>query len=247
MTDQLSKAKLLTLVEKLNLDSRRKDDYLVMIAHEIRNPLAPIQLAIDLLTKDPKRNNAEELLGLLNRQTQHLRRLTTDLIEAIRVNDGRVRVEVDKCDLVQIVGRILKDNQGSLEKVGLALVIDLPTVPVYAMVDSMRIAQVLGNILDNAAKFTPRGGAVFVDMQSSNGLCTLNLRDTGIGMTPEILDTLFEYYTQGDMSSTRPNRGLGLGMSIARTLVQDHGGTLTASSEGSQRGSIFTITLPTVE
>ncbi len=233
-------------IEELTRADRRKDEFLALLAHELRNPLVPIRNAAQILRllapPDPPLSQAREMI---DRQVGHMARLIDELLDVSRIARGKILLRKERLDLAALVLANLKDHQSILEANGLTLELHLPAAPLWMMGDPTRLAQILNNVLHNANKFTDRGGRVTVQMETEREkAAVLRVRDTGIGMTPEMLARLFEPYSQADRSLTRSRGGLGLGLALVKGLVELHGGSVSAASDGLGHGSEFIIRLP---
>ncbi len=188
----------------------------------------------------------EGTAALMERQVRHLTRIVDDLLEVARLSRGRTALRRERLDLARLVRQSVEDRRGLLESAGLTLEVTVPGTPVWVQADPTRMNQVLGNLLDNAHKFTPSGGSVAVKLSAEADEAVLRISDTGIGIGPEMLPRVFEVFSQADRSLDRDRGGLGLGLSVARGLMEMHGGTIEAESEGIGRGATFTLRLPTV-
>lgn len=222
---------------------RRKDEFLSMLAHELRNPLAPIRLALELLRgPDPARlARAREVIG---RQVEHLTRLVDDLLEVSRITRGKIRLEVRELDVADVVARALETARPLLESKRHELKLSLPEGPLPLRADPVRLAQVLSNLLNNAAKYTPPNGRIEVAAERHEGQVLLRVRDSGVGIPGPMLERVFDLFVQADRSLDRSDGGLGIGLTLARRLVEMHGGTIRAESEGPGAGSEFVVRLP---
>ncbi|HEX4607966.1 MAG TPA: response regulator [Urbifossiella sp.] len=224
---------------------RRKDEFLAMLAHELRNPLAPIRTAVEVFrlrdAADPALRRAREIV---DRQVAHMGRLIDDLLDVSRIARGKVTLKTERCDLARVVRDMADDYRGTLEAGGLVLDLRLPADPVWVCGDRTRLGQVVGNMLHNARKFTDPGGRVVVEVAADPGAAVVTVRDTGIGMDADTLRHVFEPFSQADRSLDRSRGGLGLGLALARGLVELHGGTVRAESDGLGTGSVFTTRLP---
>jgi signal transduction histidine kinase len=224
---------------------RRKDEFLAMLAHELRNPLAPISAGAQLLQSGHATDAAvQRTAGIIVRQVHHMTRLVDDLLDVSRVTRGlvtlmRVPLDVSKivADAVEQAEPLLKSRQHRFD-------VELPPTPLVVMGDQKRLVQVLVNVLNNAAKYTPPGGAVKLAVRADGSNVKLIISDNGIGMSPELRSRVFELFAQADRNSDRSQGGLGLGLALVKSLVELHGGAVTVASEGEQKGSTFTITLP---
>jgi len=225
--------------------NRSKDEFIAMLAHELRTPLAPIRMAMHTLRRAAEHDpDVRRATDVVERQSGRLARLLDDLLDAARLARGKVALALQATTLQSVVGEALEATRELMEARGHALTVSLPEAPVWLHVDPMRLAQAVGNVLNNAAKYTEPGGAIAVGAEAAGGHAVLRVRDTGIGLAPEALDRIFDLFSQGDGAATCPERGLGVGLTLARTLVQLHGGTLTGASDGPGRGSEFVVRLP---
>ena len=229
--------------EELREQDRRKAMFLSVLSHELRNPLAPIRASLSVLERAPPGGEkARRALAIMDRQVTHLTRLVEDLLDHTRVTSGKVRVQSTRLDLALLVRRTCDDHRAELA--GRDFRVQLPEGPIWIQGDATRLAQVLGNLLQNAAKFTPEMAKVTVSLACAGGRAVLQVADTGIGIDAQTLSRLFEPFEQADRSLDRSRGGLGLGLALARTLVEMHGGDVSARSEGPGRGACFTIRLP---
>ena len=231
-------------LEALQDADRRKDEFLAMLAHELRNPLAPIRNAVEILRLSGDREVRDRARDLVGRQVEHLARLVDDLLEVSRITRGKVMLQKRPVRLAGIVrsavetARPLLDSQRHEVVVG-----DLPE-DVWIEVDAVRMSQVLGNLLHNAAKFTPAGGRITLAAAVREDGLDITVEDNGVGIPADVLPGIFELFAQADRSLDRSQGGLGIGLSLVRGLVEMHGGKVTAESEGAGRGSRFTVRLP---
>ncbi len=233
---------LIERAEKLEEANRRKNTFLAMLAHELRNPLAPITNAVQLLKLDP--SLANEAHRILDRQTRHLNRLVNDLLEVSRITQGKVSVNREPLDIASLVRMQCTDSMSQFEKKGIGLNLAVPEKPVRVMADGTRITQVLDNLLNNACKYTPVGGQVTVSLSLRNRKVWITIEDTGTGIERGLMENLFTAFTQGDQSLDRKEGGLGLGLALSKGIVDLHGGRIFAESAGRGRGSKFTVVLP---
>ena len=224
---------------------RRKDEFLGMLSHELRNPLAPIRNALYILehadATGPQARRAKEVA---NRQILHLARLVDDLLDVTRIARGKIRLHFEDLDLAALVRRTGDDHRAGMRERGLAFEVHGPTHGILVHGDETRLAQVLGNLLHNAAKFTPAGGRVALSVGADEERVVVHVRDSGAGIEPEILQQVFEPFVQGQQTLARSEGGLGLGLSLVKGLVALHGGTVQVVSEGAGRGTDFEFTLP---
>ncbi|HTC45287.1 MAG TPA: response regulator [Steroidobacteraceae bacterium] len=224
---------------------RHKDEFLAMLAHELRNPLAPIRNAVHLMKmkafEDPQLKLSRDII---ERQLIQLSRLVDDLLDVSRITRGKINLARRRVELHELVARAVETVNPVIESRGHTLDIELPkrTLAIYG--DPMRLTQALGNVLGNAAKYTDGGGRIALRAQRRHRDVEISVRDTGIGISPEVLPCIFDLFTQVDQRSGRPQGGLGIGLALVRQLVEMHGGSVTAASEGPGKGSEFVIRLP---
>ncbi|HKH44273.1 MAG TPA: ATP-binding protein [Thermoanaerobaculia bacterium] len=234
--------------EALREADRRKDEFLAMLAHELRNPLAPIRSSAEALRRLVPQVDArgERALRMIDRQVVHMTRLVDDLLDVSRISRGKILLRQERLDLVQLVRATVEDHRSLLEDARLTLDAELPGEPLWLTGDPTRLAQILGNLLQNAAKFTNAGGTVIVRLHRAPDAdaAVLDVEDTGIGMDSEMLGRLFEPFSQADRSLARSRGGLGLGLALVKGLVDLHGATIEASSGGSGAGARFIVRFP---
>ncbi|NEX64008.1 PAS domain-containing protein [Noviherbaspirillum sp. 17J57-3] len=223
--------------------SRAKDEFLAILGHELRNPLAPIVTALQLMELRGERTTQYEQ-GVIRRQVDHLSRLVDDLLDIARISQGKVELRLERIDLAAVLDKAIEVVAPVLEKNGIRFDARLPEQPVYVLGDPVRLAQVLANLLGNAAKFTPPGGHVTAELTVADAGACLRVTDSGIGIPPDLLPHVFDMFVQGPQRIDREAGGLGLGLTIARTLVRMHGGSISAVSAGKDQGSLFEILLP---
>lgn len=231
--------------EALRAADRRKDDFLALLSHELRNPLTPIRNCMFLLAEGGLNpTKSRHLVAVAERQVEHMSRLVDDLLDVTRIQRGIVSLQREPLDLVVLVRKILEDQSSGLAASGIRLDAQLGDDELWVSADPTRITQVLVNVLGNAEKFTPRGGQISVQLTTAEGAASLRVRDTGAGIAPEMLETLFEPFTQAPQTMDRARGGLGLGLSMVKGFVELHGGTVRMESAGLGRGSELTIDLP---
>ena len=232
--------------EALRQADRRKDEFLAMLGHELRNPLGVISTVVQLLRmKGPPDPELQEFRGIIEVEVWQLTRLLDDLLDISRIARALIRLKKEPCDLGMIVRQVSEGRRSILEKNGVDLSVQLPPQPVWVIGDPTRLAQIVGNLLENANKFTDPGGEVTLRLveEAREGTTILSVRDTGIGMEPEMLKQIFEPFAQADRTIERSRGGLGLGLALVKGLVDLHGGEVWASSDGPGHGSEFTIRL----
>ena len=224
---------------------QQKDRFLAMLSHELRNPLSPIRNSVHVLrhagASDAQMDRA---LGIIERQTEHLTRLVDDLLDVTRIARGKVALHPVPTDLREVVLRAAEDFQNVLDERGNVFQTFVPDEEIRADVDPVRITQVIGNLLHNAAKFTGPGDRVTLSLRAVPGGGEIRVRDTGAGIDPDLLVSIFEPFVQGQRTLARTHGGLGLGLALVRGITELHGGTVRVESAGRGRGAEFVIALP---
>ena len=225
---------------------RRKDEFLAVLAHELRNPLAPIRNSLHVLrlTQSP---GIEQVVAMMERQVQHMVRLVDDLLEVSRISRGKIELKRERADLVTILKGAIDTSRPLVDAARHTLEVSLPPEGEFILeADVVRLCQVFANLLNNAAKYTPAGGHIKVDVHASGGVATVSVKDDGEGIPPSMLGRIFNMFTQIN-TGNRAQGGLGIGLTIARTLVHLHGGTIEAFSDGLDRGCEIRVSLPLAE
>jgi signal transduction histidine kinase len=234
--------------EELRLANRQKADFLAVLSHELRNPLAPIRNSLYLLARPGAGpEQVARALEVLDRQTRHLTRLVDDLLDVTRIERGKVELQRSRLDLREVVRKTTDDLRSTFEQRAVTLRVQEPAGPAWVDGDAVRLEQALANLLQNAAKFTPAGGAVTVTLSAAGGRARLSVRDTGEGMDPQQIERMFEPFTQAAQGAARTRGGLGLGLALVKGFVELHGGSVRASSAGPGRGAEFVVELPMAE
>jgi PAS domain S-box-containing protein len=224
--------------------ARRKDEFLAMLAHELRNPLSPVAGAVEIMRARPSYEQGVRARQVVERQLRRMSRLIDDLLDVSRITTGKIRLQPEPLDLIQVIAGALESVSELIAAAGHLLEIRLPSHPVEVYADPVRLEQVILNLVHNAAKYTDPGGTLTVSLEADASHARLRVRDTGIGIAPELLNHVFDLFTQGERDLDRSQGGLGLGLTLVRNLTQLHGGTVEASSEGPGQGSEFVVTLP---
>jgi signal transduction histidine kinase len=233
------------LQEALRDADRRKDEFLATLAHELRNPLAPLRNALH--TMRLARNDLvliEEARQLMERQLKQLVRLIDDLLDLSRISRGKIQLRRERVQLQDTIDVALETSRPHLQAAGHQVTVTVPDRPLYVAGDATRLAQVVSNLLNNAAKYTPVEGSVALQVEAVDGEVVLRVRDTGLGIPAEMLPRIFDMFTQVDRSLERSQGGLGIGLSLVRGLVELHGGSVAALSAGPGQGSEFQVRLP---
>ncbi len=230
--------------EQLRDQDRRKDEFLATLAHELRNPLAPIRTGLELIQITNDASVVHRVHQMMGRQLVHLVRMVDDLLDISRVTMGKVQLVTERVEIDHVINSAVETVRSLFEKNGVELVLDVAADPLVVQGDPTRLAQIVANLLSNAAKYTPRGGRVVVSAALRGEQVEIAVTDTGIGIPPEKLPQVFEMFAQLGQSIDRASGGLGIGLTLARRLVELHGGTIDAQSEGPGRGARFVVRLP---
>ena len=229
----------------LRISNERKDEFLAMLAHELRNPLAPIAVAAEMMRRpDTSAQAMRDSSAIIGRQVRHMRGLIDDLLDAARVKRGSIGLDQHCLDLRPLVSDAIEQAAALLQSVGHELQVNLPEQPLPVNGDAKRIVQILVNLLNNAAKYTPAGGWVAIDARAQGDWAVVDVSDNGIGMDQDTLLRAFDLFAQADQSTDRQQGGLGIGLALVKKLVELHGGRVSASSEGPGCGSRVTVHLP---
>jgi PAS domain S-box-containing protein len=233
------------LYEELREADRRKDEFLAMLAHELRNPMAPILNAVHVLrlrgADSPETRWATEVA---NRQVLQLGRLVDDLLDVSRISRGKITLQTELVELRAVAERALETSRPFIDSRRHTLDVALPSDPLLVEADPVRLAQILANLLNNAAKYTPEGGRVRLAVERDRGEAAIRVSDTGMGIAPEMLPRVFDLFSQAERTLDRAQGGLGIGLTLVRRLTELHGGKVAAFSEGPGRGSEFEVRLP---
>ncbi|MGZ5056234.1 MAG: hybrid sensor histidine kinase/response regulator, partial [Methylobacter sp.] len=231
--------------QALRENDRHKDEFLAMLAHELRNPLAPILHALHVLKKH---DHSDPTLAwghsLIERQINHTARLLDDLLDVARIIQGKIRLKMDHCDLTQIIMHAVENCRPLIEARKHRLVLSVPDEPRWLNGDATRLEQIITNLLNNAAKYTNEGGKITLSVMRAGNYALVRIEDTGVGISPDLLTHVFDLFTQADRSLAHSQGGLGLGLTLVRQLVEMHDGSVTAASDGIGHGSTFTVQLP---
>ncbi|MBI3946720.1 MAG: PAS domain S-box protein [Armatimonadetes bacterium] len=230
--------------DELRGADRRKDEFLAMLAHELRNPLAAISSAAQLLRTEDLQGRPGRATEIVGRQAAHMARLLDDLLDVSRVTHGKIELKRERMSLTAAIESALEAARPTIEEAGHRLRFSGPGYRLDVEGDPVRIAQVVGNLLNNAAKYTPPAGHIYLTVEPADREVAIRVRDTGIGISPEVLPRVFDLFVQADTSVARSQGGLGIGLTMVRSLVELHGGRVEAQSEGPGQGSEFTVWLP---
>jgi PAS domain S-box-containing protein len=245
----------ITAHKKVDLEllrsDRRKNEFLATLAHELRNPLEPIRSAAALLARQHADGPAieQKAVSIIQRQVDHLTRLVDDLLDVARINHGKMRLRSEVIRLAEAIDAAIDANRTLAEKSRLHLQLQLSGNDVWVLGDSVRLTQVFSNLLHNATKFSVAGGIIEIGVRPSEcgKQVAVSVRDEGTGIAADLIDSVFDLFTQEEQSPARDRGGLGIGLSVVRSLVELHGGTVSVRSDGVGRGSEFVVTLPTTD
>ncbi|MGK3984502.1 GAF domain-containing protein [Sorangium sp. So ce136] len=232
------------LYDQLRDQDRRKDEFLATLAHELRNPLAPIRTGLEILQVSGSAEQDRKILAMIERQVGHMVRMVDDLLDVSRITRGKVELRRERVDLRAVLNSALETSRPLLEAAEHELAVRLPAEPLLLDADPTRLAQVFANLLNNAAKYTPGGGVIRLAAQRDGAAVVVRVMDNGVGIPADMLPKVFDMFTQVVRSIDRAQGGLGIGLTLVRRLVELHGGTVHAESEGPGRGSTFTVRLP---
>jgi signal transduction histidine kinase len=234
------------LIQQLRDSDRRKDEFLAVLAHELRNPLAPIRNSLQLLRVGDG-DMIEQARSVMERQLEHMVRLIDDLLDVSRITRGKIQLRKERVELSTAVQNALEATRPLIEASNHELTVTIPAEPAYLDADSTRLAQVFSNLLTNAAKYTERAGRIWLTVERHAGEAVVSVRDTGIGIAAEHLPHVFDMFSQGAPALERSQGGLGIGLSLVKGLVEMHGGNVEAHSDGPGKGSEFIVRLPVVD
>jgi two-component system CheB/CheR fusion protein len=233
-------------IEALALANRRKDEFLAILSHELRSPLASIRYAVRALGKQTDEASTQQRLhALIERQLGRMTHLVDELLDISRITSGHLDLQRERLDLRDVVSHVIATLEWDLLERNHRLATELPDAPVWLHADPGRLEQVFVNLLANASRYTNAGGRLSVSVHAKDGEAIVRVRDSGIGIAPEALPHLFDLFQQGNAADPRSQPGLGVGLAVVRNLVELHGGSVTAASAGVGQGSEFTVRLPT--
>lgn len=233
--------------EALTQADRRKDEFLATLAHELRNPLSPIRNGLDILRASPTAPNSGEIHDMMDRQLSHLVRLVDDLLDVSRVTQGKVELRKKQIALSEILKTAVEASNPLISAGRHELIVDLPDTEVWLDADLTRLSQVVSNLLNNAAKYTPEGGRIVLSARRDREEALIDVSDNGIGIPSDMLPRVFDLFTQVRDNLARSRGGLGIGLALVKQLVEMHGGSIAAESAGPAKGSSFRLRLPLVE
>ena len=230
--------------QALRRADRHKDSFLAVLAHELRNPVAALSGGLHLLNKDIPPERARDIRSRMERMLDHLTHLVDDLLDVSRVSQGKIVLKKERIELGEALQSAIEASQHNIEAGGHRFVVDIPSEAVWLDADHTRLAQIVANLLNNAAKYTPPGGTVSLSATARDGNAEITVTDTGVGIAPEMQPKIFEIFAQVEDHLGKAQGGLGIGLALVRQLVALHGGTIAVESAGENMGSTFTVRLP---
>lgn len=234
------------LMEKIQEADRRKDEFLAVLAHELRNPLAPIKSAIGVLRMNTDEELRSQLEDTIERQADHMVHLVDDLMDVSRITQNKIELRKGTVDLQEAIHHAVETSGPLIKQHQHRLVTDIPDEPIWVDADFSRLSQIFSNLLNNAAKYTDNGGIIVVDVRSDGRLAVISVKDNGIGIPEDKVQSIFDMFSQVDNSLERSHGGLGIGLTLVKKLVGMHGGNIGVFSSGTGMGSEFVVTLPTL-
>lgn len=241
---ELQRDELETAAQALRRADRHKDNFLAVLAHELRNPVAALSGGLHLLGKDLAPERAQDIRTRMDRMLTHLSHLVDDLLDVSRVSQGKISLKKDRIDLGEILRSAIEASQHNIDAGGHRFTIEIPSEAIGLEADHTRLAQVVANLLNNAAKYTPSGGAISLSAQRLDGMVEIKVSDTGVGIPAEMQSRIFEIFAQVEDHLTKAQGGLGIGLALATQLVTLHGGTIEVASAGQDMGSTFSVKIP---
>jgi PAS domain S-box-containing protein len=235
-------------VEALKEADRRKDEFLALLAHELRNPLAPLRNGLEVMRLAADNPViVAKTRDMMDRQLSHMVRLIDDLLDISRINRHKMELRCARVTLADVIGNAVETTRPAIEAAGHELSVSLPPEPIHLTADLTRLSQVFANLLNNSAKYTERGGRIWITAEREGDQVMVRVRDTGIGIPAEALPNIFDMFSQVDRSIERSTGGLGIGLALVKGLVEKHGGTVEAASPGQGKGSTFRVRLPVLK
>jgi signal transduction histidine kinase len=231
------------LLEREQADNR-KDEFLATLAHELRNPLAPIRNWVNVLRLTRSDERGSHIWDMMDRQVSHMVRLVDDLMELSRITRGKIDLRIEPMELGPVIAAAVEASRPLIETAGHVLIVQVPDEPIVVNADAVRLAQIVSNLLNNAAKYTDDGGTITLSVRRDGPHAAIMVKDTGSGISAEALPRVFDMFVQEDLRDHRPRGGLGIGLTLVRSLVEMHGGRVEAHSDGPGTGSEFIVRLP---
>ncbi len=237
---------LASQAEELREADRRKDEFLATLAHELRNPLAPLRHGLDILQRNPGTGDAAEIRAMMDRQLVHLVHLIDDLLDVSRISQGKITLRKKPVELARIIRSTEEASRQMIDAAGHELTVDLPETALWLDADLTRLSQIVSNLLNNAAKYTPAGGQIRLTVKQEGYSAVISVADNGVGIPEDMLASVFNLFTQVDRHLDQSRGGLGIGLALVQQLVALHGGTVAVESAGYGQGSVFTVRIPLI-
>lgn len=231
--------------EELSISDRKKDEFIAVLAHELRNPLAPVRNGLRIMQLSDDKEVTERTLVMMDRQLSHMVRLVDDLLDVSRLNRNKLFLQKNNIALSEIMNSAVETVKPAVKAAGQELILTLPETPIILKADFTRLAQVFSNLLSNSVKYTPKGGKIWFSARAKEGEIVVTVRDDGAGIPASALNSIFELFSQVAPDNDFNAGGLGIGLALVKTLVEMHGGSVMAQSDGPGMGSAFSVTLPT--
>lgn len=241
---EIQRDELEAAAEALRRADRHKDSFLAVLAHELRNPVAALSGGLHLLGKDVDPDRAADIRTRMDRMLTHLSHLVDDLLDVSRVSQGKISLRKGRVELAEVLRSAIEASQHNLDAGGHDFVAKIPSEPIWLDADHTRLAQVVSNLLNNAAKYTPDGGSITLAARADGAMAEIKVSDTGVGIPPEMQSRIFEIFAQVEDHLSKAQGGLGIGLALAKQLVALHGGALSVESAGPDQGSTFTVRTP---
>ncbi|KMS54797.1 hisitidine kinase [Novosphingobium barchaimii LL02] len=226
---------------------RAKDQFLAVLAHELRNPVAALMSGLDLLNRQRAPDQAEMIRGQMERMLFHLARLVEDLLDVSRISEGKVSLKTGRISLEDVLLSAVEGSRHNIDAAGHSLTVEMPETPVWLEADYTRLAQIVANLLNNAAKYTPAGGEIGLSASADEAGVEIRVSDNGVGIPADMQARIFEIFTQVENHRAHAQGGLGIGLALVRRLVSLHGGSISVTSGGQGKGSTFTVRLPVMQ
>ena len=243
---EIQRDELETAAQALRRADRHKDSFLAVLAHELRNPVAALSGGLHLLSKDVSPERSKDIRARMDRMLTHLSHLVDDLLDVSRVSQGKIVLKKERIELSEILQSAIEASQHYIDAGGHRFIVEIPNEAIWLEADHTRLAQVVANLLNNAAKYTPAGGTISLTASGRNDLAEIQISDTGVGIPPEMQSQIFEIFAQVEDHLTKAQGGLGIGLALVKQLVALHGGAINVESPGQDMGSTFSVRIPIV-
>ena len=243
---ELQRDELEAAAQALRRADRHKDSFLAVLAHELRNPVAALSGGLHLLGKDLPAERTQDIRTRMDRMLTHLSHLVDDLLDVSRVSQGKISLKKERMELSEALRSAIEASQHNIDAGGHQFTVNIPNEAIWLDADHTRLAQIVANLLNNAAKYTPPGGRIVLTAVARDGVAEIEVSDTGVGIPPEMQSRIFEIFAQVEDHLTKAQGGLGIGLALVKQLVTLHGGSIQVASAGDGLGSTFSVRIPTV-